>query len=203
LATQFRQDADVSIRGAIDLVASVNRDFLALLLLESLPRWPTIADIIRPRADCVPLLVNACPFALFDVRFRDIDSWVSMSATPVDYEHVTAQVDVCTCQVLGAACFLSWHFARHFPNAAALLLKISPEVIHTISSLTPVRLQQISFERPAWLQPRWSNRPDIWREIVLLAGSQPANQTLLRSCAVSLFLGDTDATISPPDLEQG
>lgn len=199
LATQSRQEVYLSVRATLDVIASLNREFLDLLLLESTCRWPGIAAIIRSRADCVSLLVDACPFALFDVRFGDMAAWASVSKTPVSYEHTSTPADLRRCTMLSAACFLTWHLARHSPTAAILLLRSSREVIQTISSLSLVRIQQIPFEHAEWLQPRWSNQADAWRELVLLTASQPENPALARSRALSLFFGNAGEATSPSD----
>jgi hypothetical protein len=170
-------------------IVSLNARFLELLAIDSHAQsWPTISRIVSAHPGCIPPLLAACPFALFDVRFQDQQAWTSLSEHRRDQSHALRPGECAGKEILNAACFLAWILAHQSPPRARLLLGASSEVISILESIDLVLIQRLA---PDWLQPRWCERPAVWAELVRLAIDERSGFTdTLRTRALSLQLGD-------------
>jgi len=178
------------IRNALESIASLNEELLRLLLLNSSAQcWPEISRIVSSNRDRVPLLLNACQFALFDIKFQDSRAWTSALestiTTPLQGPAAWAAPSIPT-----AAYFVSWNLVRQSPSTARILLGASAAVVRMVSSINLIQLLRILAEHPDWFQPRWHDRPETWCQLMLLANNEHAESgDALKTRAISLFLG--------------
>jgi hypothetical protein len=184
------RDNSEQLQIALQPIAALNADFLSLIMLPSHAHpWLEISVILSSHQDCIQTLIEACPFALFDVRLRDSQAWASALTSPVR-EDVQWPADYSSWRIHHGACFLAWSLARHFPSMAGFLLGISRDVIAILGAFDPIQLHEVSKEHPDWLQPRWCEQPRVWAELVMLAKRQDARSNdTLRERAFALLLG--------------
>jgi hypothetical protein len=62
-----------------------------------------------------------------------------------------------------------WHLARSRPAAARILLGMSPVCAERIAGCTLRQIAVLAEQHPEWLQPRWSARLPVWRELLRAA----------------------------------
>jgi hypothetical protein len=115
----------------------------------------------------------ACPYLLFDAGFADQQRWSWVSGNCVrDIESpdgppffTLAQTRSMTRLVLTFA----WHLARSQNAAARLLLGMTGHCTRLFAVCTLRQMHDLAEWHPEWLQPRWSARPQFWRELLISA----------------------------------
>jgi len=115
----------------------------------------------------------ACPFLLFDAGFADQQRWTWVSgnyvqdlARPTTPPYFTVQQ---TRPMLLAIFTYAWHLARSQTAAARLLLGMTPHCSRLISVCTVRQIHELAEAHPEWLVPRWQNRTQFWRELLVSA----------------------------------
>jgi hypothetical protein len=139
----------------------------AALLREVRVLWPALEPQARRRA-------AGCPYLLLDAGFADPERWrssaqvgeggVRMSATP--FFTVPGTVEV-----LRLVLTYAWHLARTQVAAARLLLGTPAACAAVIGGCTLRQIHTLAERRTEWLRPRWPARPQVWRELLVAAGS--------------------------------
>ena len=85
---------------------------------------------------------------------------------------------------------LAWHSVKADVNASCLL-GISPGVAATLASFSLTELDRIAERRFRYVRPRWEDRPIVWRQLLLTAGSADARQARDANLrALQLITGD-------------
>jgi hypothetical protein len=144
----------------------------AALLREVGALWRTLDPVARRRAAAVPYL-------LLDGGFADRERWRHSAAPQVAdagraacpaFFSVAGTVDVARLLFTYA-----WHLARAESAAAQLLLGMPPGCAALIAGCTLRRIHTLAERHPEWLRPRWPAHPELWRELLLAAGSGEAH----------------------------
>jgi hypothetical protein len=178
-----KEDGGCWLRAAtLDSVAELNELGLALLAEQSAVRcggagalqplgelWRALDGAARRRA-------AACPYLLLDAGFGDPARWrpapgasqVGDAATERYARYFTVPSAT---EVARLVFFYAWHLSRSQPVAARLLLGMAPASVASISRHTLRQIQELAEAHPEWLRPRWAARVQVWRELLLAAGS--------------------------------
>lgn len=183
--------AEIYTPAALQPIASVNQQFLLLLATSGLSwNFPAISDLLASAPEIFPRLIEACPFTLFDLRFRDGKAWRKM-APPLTSELKSQPERADLVALTNSAVVLAWYAARRWPTNAELLLGATDEVVTELRSLELTQLQTISIQHSDWVRPRWADRISVWSELISLAGNPKAvRDGTLRVRAMEHFLGD-------------
>ncbi|MBV9726243.1 MAG: hypothetical protein JO299_13870 [Gammaproteobacteria bacterium] len=177
------------LRGAtLDSLAELNELALALLAEQAAVRCAGASTLLPPFAELWRALdgvarrrAAACPYLLLDARFGEPACWrtppgaaeVGDAATERYTPHFSVPAAT---EVARLVFFYAWHLARSQPAAARLLLGMPPATIAAISRHTLRQIQALAEAHPEWLRPRWPARVQVWRELLLAAGSGEAAQ---------------------------
>lgn len=174
---------------ALDALAAVNEQCLELLCEQASARAPP-----RPRPallkDLEPLWYGLdtaarrraarCPFLLADAGFARPPArpWLAASgirdrdcsAPPAPFFTVPRTVTVTRLVVTYA-----WHLACGEPAAARLFLGMPAPLAERLAARTLPEVFQLAEAEPGLLQPRWSDRVPVWRDLLAAAkGGEPA-----------------------------
>lgn len=143
----------------------------AVLLREIGPLLRSLDSDSRHRA-------AACPYLLVDAGFGDQQRWVWVSGYHVrdlDRRNAAAFFSIpgvtsVTRQVLTYA----WHLTRSQNAAARMLLGMSAHCARLVAACTLRQVLDLAEMHPEWLQPRWLDRPRMWRDLLVSAVSGDA-----------------------------
>jgi hypothetical protein len=139
----------------------------AALLREVGRLWSTLDREARRRAAAVP-------YVLLDGGFADRERWRRPPAQVADSARGAAPAFFTVPGTTDAARLLftwAWHLARAEGAAAQLLLGISAGCVSVIAGCTLRHMHSLAERHPEWLRPRWPAHAQLWRELLLAAGS--------------------------------
>lgn len=149
----------------------------AALLREVGALWRTLDPLGRRRAAAVPYL-------LLDGGFADRERWrhgaAAQVADPVRAAGPAFFTVPGTVEVARLLFTYAWHLARAESAAARVLLGMPTGCAAVIAGCTLRRINALAERHPDWLRPRWAAHPELWRELLVAAGSGEA-RTLARA----------------------
>ncbi|HET7198689.1 MAG TPA: hypothetical protein VFI86_08490, partial [Burkholderiales bacterium] len=134
--------------------------------------WPGLDAAGRRRA-------AGCPYLLLDAGFADPERWrgpagqVGEGTRPAGAPFFTVPGTV---EVLQLALTYAWHLARTQIAAARLLLGAPASCATLIGGCTLPQIHGLAERHAQWLRPRWAARPQMWRGLLLAAGSGEPRQ---------------------------
>ena len=141
-----------------------------------------------------------CPYALFDLRFRDATHWQGRLQQAQRWRISDERaVDAPTVDFVRLALFYAWHIASTTGLAAQLQLGMSADTAATFRATTLDSLPTLAVTESQHLTARWSDCAVYWRALVgaacggnptvlrrvQLHGLQLAAASRLSSCAVA------------------
>jgi len=139
----------------------------AALLREVGALWRTLDPLARRRAAAVPYL-------LLDGGFADRERWrhaAPQVAEPARAAYPAFFTVPGTVEVARLLFTYAWHLARAESAAACLLLGMPASCAALIAGCTLRRIHTLAERHPEWLRPRWPAQAELWRELLLAAGS--------------------------------
>lgn len=142
------------------------------LLREVRALWPGLDASARRRA-------AGCPYLLLDAGLADPERWrghaghVGEATRPSGPPFFTVPGTV---DVLRLALTYAWHLARTQLAAARLLLGTPAACATLIGGCTLRQIHGLAERHAEWLRPRWPARPQVWRGLLLAAGSNEPRQ---------------------------
>jgi hypothetical protein len=179
-----KEDGGCWLRAAtLDSVTELNELGLALLAEQSAARCGVSSALLQPFGELWRALdgaarrrAAACPYLLLDGGFGDPARWrAALGASQVGdaaRERYTRYFTVpAATEVARLVFFYAWHLSRSQPAAARLLLGMAPASVASIARHTLRQIQELAEAHPQWLLPRWPARVQVWRELLLAAGS--------------------------------
>lgn len=189
---------------ALDALADLNEQCLELLCEQAIARtarprpalvrelealWCGLDTGTRRRAARCPFLLVDAGFTraarrlwLYDSSVRDRDCLPSSAA----FFTVPRTVPV-TRLVLAYA----WHLARSEPAAGRLFLGLSAQGAELIAARSLRQVIQLAESEPGLLQPRWADRIQVWRDLLIAAkGGEPAALERFRMRGLQLLASD-------------
>ena len=113
------------------------------------------------------LRLARCPFLLVDAGFARADYWCTPPGAAV-HETVPAparpaQRGVLATPLLRRVLLFAWHLARANRVGARVALGMSAACAGAVAGWRFADLEAVAELRPAWIRPRWENRPEVWR----------------------------------------
>lgn len=137
------------------------------LLREVGTLWRTLDREARRRAAAVPYL-------LLDGGFADRERWRQPLPQVADSARGVAPAFFTVPGTIEVARLLftwAWHLARAESAAARLLLGMPAGCATLIAGCTLRQMHGLAERHPQWLRPRWPAHPELWRGLLLAAGS--------------------------------
>jgi hypothetical protein len=135
------------------------------------------------------------PFALIDMEFRDRDWWHAVKSKPArawkERSWRGSSPKRPAVQLAHTTLMLAWHMTRADPAAAAIVFGMQRDVVRTIATLPLSDIDVIAERHFRHLRPRWEDRPDLWRELLVAAHAD--DEAAMRDFAVralQLLAGD-------------
>ena len=122
----------------------------------------------------------SCPYLLLDAGFADQQRWAWASGSEVRDEEPRFVQPFFTVpsatSVARLVLTFAWHLCRSQNSAARMLLGMSAHSTGLIASCSLRQITDLAEAHPEWLQPRWMNRLQMWRELLInaIAGEGPA-----------------------------
>jgi hypothetical protein len=111
-----------------------------------------------------------CPYALFDLRFRDASHWKERLKNAHQWrvgDELAA--DPCTMEFVRLALFYAWHTASLAGITAQLLLGMSGETAAAFRAVTLDALPSLAATECGHLTARWSDCAVYWNALVCAA----------------------------------
>jgi hypothetical protein len=143
----------------------------AAVLAEFARGWVVLDAPARQRA-------AGCLYLLLDAGFADPQHWRTLAARQVedaDGGPYPAFFGVPAAAEVSQAVFtFAWHLARCQPAAARLLLGMPAACVAELARHTLGQVRALAARHPRWLRPRWSARPDMWRQFLGAAAAGDA-----------------------------
>jgi hypothetical protein len=159
----------------------LNRRFLELAATGSGEWWcgGGIAGIASRVAPLTPAQREAaanCPYALFDLRFRDALHWQGRLREPERWSVADERgMDAPTVDFVRLALFYAWHIASMASLSAQLLLGMSVDTAAIFRATTLDSLPSLALTEAAHLTARWSDCSVYWSALAGAAsGGNPA-----------------------------
>ncbi|HWK75087.1 MAG TPA: hypothetical protein VNQ81_12490 [Povalibacter sp.] len=211
-------------------VHALNRDYVDLLLaehraaatssvIETLP-VKVLAALEGLSREALALL-TATPFALWSLRFDDLQSWGRIldsplgpatlgerSGTPLEVRHraqpdepfearygrqVVMPMRTAFCEI---ALFFVWHTVASNRVAARVLFAVPDNVAAMLIRVPLWRLKRISIDFPGLLMPRWPNNPAFWPDLARFAAAGDHSRlTTTRLLGTQLLASELDGTL--------
>ena len=180
------------IQEVLSAVSAANEQILVALRESAFRNEPTfpLPALVRRRFIEISRAqlreVATCGALLVDVRFADTGSWRSIahaSEEPADDRRGRVASDQCVALAYGVLAVV-WYVVQATPVAAGLLLGMSTAVVKEFERLGVGKLGFVARSHPNWVQPRWSDRADVWMDILQTDGRlPPALRRCLRAAA--------------------
>lgn len=134
-------------------------------------------------------------FLLVDFEFGNVEWWTAVRQFPDKQFRGTAWRNPfprrSAIPLTRATLMLAWQLIRMDMETACVLLGIAERVGEIIGTLQLTELDRIADRRHRHLEPRWTDRPAVWRSL-LQAASAPASAAMKRFDAYGLQLLTSD-----------
>lgn len=122
------------------------------------------------------LRLARCPFLLVDAGFTRPELWGTLphvgvhEALPVST--LLGQRGPLATPLLRRVLLFAWHLARANRLAARIALGMSAPCADLVAACRFADLESLAERRPAWIRPRWDNRPEIWQAWLAAAAQE-------------------------------
>jgi hypothetical protein len=137
---------------------------------------PLVIALRRPLLAMTPEMrarASRRALLLLDMAFRDFPWWFGARAHPRRATRTLLEPELFPAPsarpLARATLVLAWHSVRADRIAASALLGLSRPVAEIIAGLTLEELDWIAERRFRTLRPRWEDRPEQWRKLLLSA----------------------------------
>ncbi len=118
------------------------------------------------------------PFAFVDMEFRDANWWQSVKRRPSsvwkDRPWRALAPKRAANQLAQTTLMLAWHMTRADPEATCVIFGMSREVAQLIGTLRLSEIDTIAQHQFRHVRPRWEERAEFWRELLVAARSEDA-----------------------------
>ena len=123
-------------------------------------QWRALSEDARLR-------LARCPFLLVDAGFARPELWASLPSVGVHealpLRTLLAQRGSLATPLLRRVLLIAWHMARANRSGARIALGMSASCASVVAGCRIADLEALAERRPAWIRPRWDDRPDVWR----------------------------------------
>ena len=123
-------------------------------------RWRALSDDARAR-------LAHCPFLLVDLGAAQPQLWSKLPRVsvhePQPVSALLAQRGPLPTPLLRRVLLFAWHLARANRLAARITLGMSGPCAALVTACRFADLEALAEQRPAWIRPRWHDRPEVWQ----------------------------------------
>lgn len=132
-------------------------------------RWEALGAPARLR-------LAHCPYLLLDAGFARPELWAALPRASVNdalqpVESSNRQRPMPT-PLIRRVLLLAWHLARANRLTARLALGMSAECAQLLAGCRLADLEWFAEQRPAFVRPRWEDRPELWHALMAAAASE-------------------------------
>ncbi|MBS0386967.1 MAG: hypothetical protein JSR15_00700 [Proteobacteria bacterium] len=151
-------------------------------------RWRALSDDARAR-------LARCPFLLVDLGAAQPQLWSNPPRVGVHEAQplsaLLAQRGPLATPLLRRVLLFAWHLARANRLAARITLGMSAPCAALVAACRFADLEALAERRPAWIRPRWHDRPDIWQAWLGAATEEsPRGLEILRLWGLQMLAAD-------------
>jgi hypothetical protein len=149
-------------------------------------------------------------FLLLDFEFGNLEWWTAVHQFPDKQFRGAAWRNPfprrSAIPLTRATLMLAWQLIRADVRKASVALGMADKVAHIIGNLQLTELDRIADRRHRHLEPRWADRPAVWRS--LLSSAEAPDTTAMKRVdahGLQLLAGDLmpiSKTPRPPDLRR-
>ena len=172
-------------RGLLEPLAELNLEVLdALAGAAAALRWPwrALGEAARQR-------LAHCPFLLVDAAFARPELWANLpragvhEALPLNSAGVGTGLGTgagaagaprgpLSTPLLRRVLLFAWHLAHANRLAACVALGMSAPCAALVAACRFADLEALAERRPAWIRPRWDDRPEVWQAWLAAAAQE-------------------------------
>ncbi len=123
-------------------------------------RWQALGEPARLR-------LARCPYLLLDAGFSTAETWAGLRRAGV---HEVAPASALpegralfAASLIRRVLHFAWHLARSNAPGARIALGMSLDCVAVVARCRLVDLEALAEHRPAWIRPRWAERPGLWQ----------------------------------------
>lgn len=182
-----------------ELVLELNTDLIdAMLKFEQLTRpggvrvpRRDVLEQLRALNDVQRKRLAEIPVVLVDAGFHESLRWWHHGWGHSKETHVEdcMWVDIVDLHSLARKLFtFSWHLTKAHPEAAGIILGMTPTTRWLIGSYGLSGLERLILKRSNWVRPRWELRWERWQELIALARDEKS--AILHQRALQFLYGD-------------
>jgi hypothetical protein len=177
----------------LEPLAELNAGILdALASAEASLQWQW-----RALGEPARLRLARCPYLLADAGLTRPELWAGLRAAGVQ-EAVPLRAGangsgLLATPLLRQILVFAWHLARANGLGARIALGMSPTCAAVLARCRLADLETLAEQRPAWIRPRWHDRPRLW-QAWLTAAAQESPRALERLQLWGLQTMAADAT---------
>jgi hypothetical protein len=156
----------------LEPLAELNLEVLAALAGAAAGlRWPW-----RALGEAARLRLAHCPFLLVDAGFARPELWAGLPRVGVHEGLPPSAVHVAhgplATPLLRRVLLFAWHLARANRLASRIALGMSAPCAGLVAACRFADLEALAERRPAWIRPRWDDRPDVWQAWLAAAAEE-------------------------------
>jgi hypothetical protein len=126
-------------------------------------RWQALAAPARRR-------LAHCPYLLLDAGFARPELWAALPRAAVNDAPLVgdsaARLKPMPTPLIRRVLLLGWHLARANRFTARLALGMSTECAQLLTRCRLADLEWFAEQRPAFVRPRWEDRPELWQALM-------------------------------------
>ena len=132
-------------------------------------RWEALGAPARAR-------LAHCPYLLLDAGFAHPRLWAALPRASVNDARLPQAAGLrqqpMPTPLIRRVLLLAWHLARANRLTARLALGMSGECAQLLAGCRLADLEWFAEQRPAFVRPRWEDRPELWHALMGAAASE-------------------------------
>lgn len=132
-------------------------------------RWEALGTPARAR-------LARCPYLLLDAGFARAELWAALPRASVNDAQLPTdagnRLRPMPTPLIRRVLLLAWHLARANRLTARLALGMSADCAQLLAGCRLADLEWFAEQRPAFVRPRWEDRPELWHALMGAAASE-------------------------------
>ena len=132
-------------------------------------RWQALGAPARLR-------LAHCPYLLLDAGFARPELWAALPRASVNDAllplEAGSRLKAMPTSLIRRVLLLAWHLARANRLTARIALGMNAECAQLLASCRLADLECFAEQRPAFVRPRWEDRPEYWHALMGAAAAE-------------------------------